>query len=217
MSQGVKRYETRGAEFIRLPGVDGYRGPLAIHAAKKKFKPLDYPVLCRQLSIDGLQLPDGLVYGAALCVVDLIGIQRTENVRRNLSSRELMYGDYSDGRYAMESANLRKLASPELLTGHQGLFYWDVPEALSNMLSLQRCDGQIDVPACYCHKKNGKPAHSTHCSALRKRIGAAANKKSRCPNAGMEWKMRGLSTITVRLCSQCYHAAKKAQHNATFQ
>jgi hypothetical protein len=188
MSQGVKRLDTRGKEFIALPGVSQYRGPLGIHAAKKKFDPLDcHPKLCRQLSQDGLKSPEGLVYGAVLCVVDLVDIARTEKVRESLDRRELLYGDYSDGRFALETTKLRQLELPEPLTGHQGLFYWDVPQRLHSRLYLRRCDGIVEGKAGYC------------------------------PNAGMEWQIHGLNTITVHLCNECCHASRKAHPGLTFE
>jgi hypothetical protein len=135
MAEGHKLYETRAEEFINLPGVRKYRGPLAIHAAKKKFDPLDYePTLCRQLSRDGLKTPEGLVYGAVLAIVDLVEIHHTENLWNKLSEKELIYGNYSAGRYALETTNLRRLAIPRLVIGHQGLFFWEVPMELQHLL-----------------------------------------------------------------------------------
>jgi hypothetical protein len=141
MYMGLKTYETRDERFI-LPGVKRYRGPLAIHAAKKTFDPLDYdPRLCSQLAKDGLKTPENLVYGAVLCVLDLVDIVPTAQVRGSLDARELMYGDYSTGRCALQTTNLRQLEIPELVKGHQGLFYWDVPSRLTQKLALTPCEG----------------------------------------------------------------------------
>ncbi len=191
MSQGVKKRETRGKEFIALPGVRTYRGPLGIHAAKKKFDPLDYhPKLCRQLAKDGLKSPEGLAYGAMLCVVDLVDIAPTEQVRGSLDARELLYGDYSDGRFVLETTNLRQLDVPNPVVGHQGLFYWNVPSHVAEKMSLASCEGVWD------------PNDS---------------KNALCQNAGMEWHIQGLGAVSVRLCNECYQQAKRVHPGVTFQ
>ncbi len=185
MQHEHKKYETRNGGFINLPGVRKYRGPIAIHSAKQKFDPLDYePQFGRQLKQDGLR-PEGLVYGAILAVADWTEIHRTEDVRGNLSQKELMYGNYEDERFAIEITNLRRLATPMLVRGHQGLFYWDVPPDLADELRLSKCD-------CVTCPNAGMPWRVT---------------VPRVP--GKERQECGSSVCIFRFCSDCYNARKK--------
>jgi hypothetical protein len=124
--RGLKRWETRGH-------VIEYRGVIAIHAAKKKFRSEDYwPELRRQLLMDGVD-PFGLVYGAVLCFVDIVDRRRTEEIRDVLDARERIYGNYDDHRHAYELLHLVPLAKPIPLVGHQGIFHWPEGKAIYEM------------------------------------------------------------------------------------
>jgi hypothetical protein len=99
-------------------------GPLAIHAAKKKFNPDDYErAFVAQLEQDGVDWRH-LDYGCVLCIVDVLACRKTETVREQISPRERMYGNYGDGRWAWQTKMLRKLEQPIPFLGHQGLFAW---------------------------------------------------------------------------------------------
>lgn len=114
--RGLKEYETRSWAFPP--------GPLAIHAARKKFFPFEHRSdFIEQLRLDGVDM-QALDYGAVLCIVDVIAAHKTERVRDQLSERERLYGDYDDGRFAMQTRLLRVLDQPFPLIGHQGLFGW---------------------------------------------------------------------------------------------
>jgi hypothetical protein len=43
----------------------------------------------------------------------------------DISGNELLFGDYSDGRYAWELANVKPLAEPVPARGRQGLWDWE--------------------------------------------------------------------------------------------
>lgn len=127
MARGFKRNETRH-------WLTSYRGPLAIHAAKKKFKNSDYEHGFISF-LRGRGLLENPGCGEVLCIVDLKKIPRTELAKRDASFEELELGDYSEGRYAWVTDNLRTLPKPYPLTGHQGLFDWEVPKELEYLLS----------------------------------------------------------------------------------
>jgi hypothetical protein len=117
IKRGLKLYETRGWTC-------DYRGTIAIHAAKKKYKCMEYSAeFRRQLLMDSVD-EYWLKYGVVLCFVDVIGCHPVEDVRGKLSGRELQYGDYSDGRFAWQLENVRVLPKPIELTGRQGFFHW---------------------------------------------------------------------------------------------
>ena len=127
---GLKGYETRH-------WTTNYRGPLAIHAAKRVFnvKIHDPWILeaCNQLSKAGC--PHYVVdYGKVLCVADLTDCVPTGRVRDRIAARELFWGDFrnqgDDGkpRFAWALKNVRPIPGylrPEV-TGRQGLF--DIPD-----------------------------------------------------------------------------------------
>ena len=132
---GIKPYETRGWST-------NYRGPLAIHAAKKVFDyrhyPLDYyQEVCRQLKHAGCP-SYALDYGKILCVVDVVDCVPTGTLRGRIGGAEFWgvfrdVGDDGKKRYALKLACLR-LIDPlkrPLVTGRQGFF--NVPD---NILQL---------------------------------------------------------------------------------
>jgi hypothetical protein len=132
----LKRFETRSDISVRNTGIKRRVGQsIAIHAAKKKFNPWDYHNdFAKQLSSDGLKTIDSLVYGAVLCIVELVEVTESWQVRKYLDPRELMYGNYDDGRYALKLDNVRPLPVPYMLRGHQGIFKWDVPAEFEHLL-----------------------------------------------------------------------------------
>ncbi|HLJ25290.1 MAG TPA: ASCH domain-containing protein [Candidatus Angelobacter sp.] len=131
MAKGLKHVETR-------PWYTHYRGPLAIHAAKKRFNPNKYSPefahLCRKVNF----WPDNLAYGRLLCIVDLIACHRTEAFVP--LADEKPWGNYENGRFAWVTNNLRVLPIPLQVTGRQGLFNWQVPILLEDLLSERKAE-----------------------------------------------------------------------------
>jgi activating signal cointegrator 1 len=102
---GEKRVETR--EWTTK-----YRGPLAIHATTK------LPPRWLGVSRHSDTFTDGIAdvlnvrrdhvqtamrnlpYGAVVCIVRLVAIERTSDVREILCERERIFGNYENGRYA---------------------------------------------------------------------------------------------------------------------
>lgn len=115
---GGKRFETRSWSTK-------YRGPLAIHAAK------GFPAWAKECceeefykpALDGLALPLGMV--VATC--RLVNVHHVEDVRCQLSKREIAFGNYDDGRFAWELSGVRMLAIPLPAKGSLGLWSWQPP------------------------------------------------------------------------------------------
>lgn len=118
---GEKEYETRG-------WWTGYRGPLLIHAAKRKHitemaELLDYGDeyanamrVFAEIDFDDLkdsakriikEMPFGKIIGR----VDLVDCIKTDKIVAQISEKERDFGNYETGRYAW------KLANPVAFTG----------------------------------------------------------------------------------------------------
>lgn len=148
---GAKRYETR-------PWATTYRGPIAIHAAKKDIfevlRTLPVPLVAemkRRIQAEWKDLPTGAVIATAE-LVNVLHIVRNpgtdvdaakripvgaESLTTNKhdpdfghfiipTKRELMFGDWTPGRYAWEIANV-KIITPVKARGKQGLWEWSMP------------------------------------------------------------------------------------------
>lgn len=136
---GAKQFETRSWPTK-------YRGPIAIHAAKKPFDTDCY--LDRELHVfaSALGLPDiysfeKLPYGAVIATAELVGchrilnngsgkklsayLQRANYAREYIQGNELLFGDWTPGRYAWELQDVKLLATPIPAKGKQGLWNWE--------------------------------------------------------------------------------------------
>ncbi len=118
---GLKTIETRG-------WATPYRGPLAIHAAKRWGRE-QKEFLARERA-NGRLLGD-IPLGAIVAVARLAEIQRTVGLVGVATPIERLYGDYSPGRYGWILADVRALKTPIQFRGAQGLF--DVPDRLIEM------------------------------------------------------------------------------------
>lgn len=138
VARELKCYETRDSPCTDF-------GPIAIHAAKRKFRDPDMTREARtQMLMDEVD-PFTLQYGVVLCVAEVVGCRRVEVVRGQLSLRELLYGNYNSTclqcqgdkfncskcnetgiiqRYAWRLANVRRFPNPVTLKGHQKFYYW---------------------------------------------------------------------------------------------
>lgn len=139
-ASGAKIFETRGRAIQ-------YRGPIAIHAAKKPFDtaPFFGSELC--LFANALGLPDiysfdELPYGAIIATTEIIGcypiVSRTriygkgveaviykKGERVSITSDELLFGDWRPGRFAWEVDERKILPEPVYVSGKQGLWNWE--------------------------------------------------------------------------------------------
>lgn len=123
MRLGLKKYETRDDIPIWR---SKYRGPIAVHHAKKKFKPEEYDAdWIQEITVDGLL--DDLLYGVVSCIVDLVEIRKSESMDY-VSEVERRYGNYEPNRLVLVTQNLRVLPQPIPFKGHQGWIAWPVPQ-----------------------------------------------------------------------------------------
>lgn len=123
---GLKEIETRG-------WATKYRGPMAIHAAKKiiPFEELfdDLNFIQRALIMDAICREygdyDKMPTGAIIATGVLGDVQTTEVLRDKIRPVEMACGDYSDGRFGWMFKDVEKLAEPVYVKGQQGLWNWE--------------------------------------------------------------------------------------------
>ncbi len=115
-----------------------YRGPIAIHAAKRRtaaemvniLRGPDWIHWMRAARKHGLPIDDprrmigmgGLPRGYIVAVADISDVVRIDPLTRPLSDREIAFGDYTTGRYRWDLKNVRALREPMPLCGRQGLW-----------------------------------------------------------------------------------------------
>jgi hypothetical protein len=137
MALDLKRYETRGRQTH-------HRGPLVIHAAKcwmdyqQNFAfemPAEHWVAFKYAGI--MSMPTDLPMGALVAVVDVVDCVRVESLtlppapdrpHYGLSDEERFWGNYSPGRWAWITTNVRRFKTPIPWRGYQYLF--DVPDEI---------------------------------------------------------------------------------------
>ena len=121
---GHKKHETRSWPT-------SYRGPLAIHAAKR---PIDFDTRAwlAQLSelYQGIDIPvddESYPLGVIVCTCKLVAVHSTLEAYQKVSIVDASFGDYTPGRYAWELSDVQKLEPPIPVRGAQGLWEWIQP------------------------------------------------------------------------------------------
>jgi hypothetical protein len=143
---GLKPWETRGWSTT-------YRGPLALHAAKREWNDIDpwhaeasERLMRRCSDLISEVNPQAelmhharakkylhervLVFGAIVCIADVTGCENTGLLRSRIPPEHEFWGDFSDGRYAFKLANVRLLDRPLPWRGQQGFFDVDLGSAI---------------------------------------------------------------------------------------
>lgn len=124
---GEKQYETRHWSTH-------YRGLLAIHAAKRQptkaeVEALSYRLnpIVRKLTRNPVEhyLFNELPYGAVLCIVNLVDVVSTQQVRVSTKERDL--GNYAPGRCAWKMELVEVFPKPIPAKGAQGFWNWARP------------------------------------------------------------------------------------------
>lgn len=114
IAEEVKRIETRSWPTT-------YRGPIAIHAAKKPVDYFDYPHLFNLLPTEHDEMP----FGAVVVIANLIDcVQMTPEFIAQQSETELKCGDWKPGRFAWVLEIIRPVVPPIPATGGQKLWSW---------------------------------------------------------------------------------------------
>jgi hypothetical protein len=62
--------------------------------------------------------------GCGLCVVKFLGCRKAEDVRGQLSAKELAFGDYGDSRFAWMTEYVERWGAPTPAVGHLGFWNW---------------------------------------------------------------------------------------------
>lgn len=132
LAYGVKKYETRS-------WATNYRGPIAIHAAKKwpsdVFGMLIQAdntdtlfALYKAIETAGYDPHDdaSMPLGAIVATAELVDCRPiTRQLIAEQTGTELLLGDWREGRFAWEFRNMRMLPEPVPTKGHQGLWNWE--------------------------------------------------------------------------------------------
>ena len=84
--------------------------------------------------------------GSGLCVVKFIGCRYTQDVRAQLSAKEVLFGDYSDGRFAWFTEFVELWETPTPKTGHLGFWEWQVTASLTSHLSDEGAAAKGEKP-----------------------------------------------------------------------
>lgn len=127
---GEKRIETRSWSTR-------HEGVIAIHAAKS------FPRLAQEICVNedvfnealrrhGYLFPSDLPTGAIIGTARLIGCRRTEDISAQLSTQELEFGDYHEGRFAWFLSDW--IAIPETIPCRGALGLWTVPPDIEKAL-----------------------------------------------------------------------------------
>jgi len=123
MAHRFKRIETRHWST-------SYRGPLIIHAAKRKMDMIHDEAVMDFESMD-IKWIDGLPFGALVCLVCLVDVLKIHDVdlyEYDFGERELSHGDFSIGCFAWVTDHIKTFKEPIPFKGSQGFF--NVPDDL---------------------------------------------------------------------------------------
>lgn len=115
---GMKRVETRSWGTA-------YRGPIAIHAAKRWT--LEEREI-HELEVRSGAMPAEIPLGAVVAVARLVAVHATLAIAPRISAEELRWGNYAAGRFGWELEDIEPLAEPVPFRGMQGLF--EIPDDL---------------------------------------------------------------------------------------
>jgi hypothetical protein len=116
----LKRFETRSWSTT-------YRGPIAIHAAKKWNRSLR--TTCKHIMRHYDVNLDSPPLGAFVAIAELVEIYPTARIRDTLSLQERDFGDYSSNRFAWQLENIQAIESVPA-RGYQGIWNLDTETIL---------------------------------------------------------------------------------------
>ncbi len=141
MADQFKRFETRSWSTL-------YRGLLAIHATIHF--PREARELCWQepfrgaLRQSGYKTPEELPRGVIVAIGWLEGVYPTVLLVRKgrIKAMEHAFGDYSPDRFGWQVSRIHKLAQPIPARGRQGLWNWEYPPAVADIIR-EISDGQF--------------------------------------------------------------------------
>jgi hypothetical protein len=131
---GRKQYETRH-------WATSYRGPIAVHAAKKVCTDIS-PELREILEDEfGGHWAVELPRGALIATAKLVRCLRTTDLMGLLSDEEYAQGNFEPGRFGWGTENMLALPRPIPFIGRQGIF--NVPDELFGRLPAPAAQGSL--------------------------------------------------------------------------
>lgn len=125
---GAKTIETRSWST-------SYRGPIAIHAAKRTNELIEIFVKNSELYADvralrefqGKKIAEAFPLGSVVATARLVDCLPSEKIT-DLSSSNLILGDFSPGRFGWILKDIKALPEPLPYRGRQGLF--EIPDSV---------------------------------------------------------------------------------------
>jgi hypothetical protein len=110
-----------------------YRGPIAIHAARRLDVAGAPERLCQ--AAGGRDWRDRVPLGAIVAVATLKEVRPAAWAAERSTRANLAAGNFTAGRFAWRLVDVRPLRAPIALCGRQGLFNWTPPAALELLLA----------------------------------------------------------------------------------
>lgn len=171
IAAGIKIHETRAWSTA-------YRGPVAIHAAKRFKKDerdlawsfMGIESIAKALATVGVNSLDDFPRGAIVAVADLIYVESTIRQRKRVSADDHLLGNWDDGRFAWGFTRVVPMPWPIPWSGSQGMWNWDhqryfdtaswqlkewTQEIRGPRQEIKQVCGQMGIlcPACYAQQK----------------------------------------------------------------
>jgi hypothetical protein len=136
---GLKNIETRGWST-------NYRGPLAIHAAKRPISRATREDARELLEAMDRLFPEHVMpFGAVIATTHLKDVRATEELVQYISEQERTAGDYRPGRFGWSLQGTERLETPAPWRGQQGFF--GVPDELLPPPTIDAIEGgTLDRP-----------------------------------------------------------------------
>lgn len=134
VAHGLKHFETRS-------WYTGYRGTLAIHAAKRKADKYELnPTIIKALTDIGFQRLSELPYGCVVCTCLLVDCEPTARVVnrtyfKEIAATEIHFGDFTPGRFAWQLDTVIRVNDMPA-KGSQGFWEWQPEGAIEALPSF---------------------------------------------------------------------------------
>jgi hypothetical protein len=114
---GAKKIETRSFNTH-------YRGELLIHSSLRIWKGF-YELIATKPFSKYIKADSQLILGCIVGKVNLVGVERTEDLLKTLSADEKAFGDYSPGRYGWILEDAEMFDKPIGARGNLGIWNYE--------------------------------------------------------------------------------------------
>lgn len=133
IAAGLKTIETRH-------WATKYRGPIAIHAAKRRIDNemavalADHPIIASFFKAIGIDchadVNQTFPFGAIVSVATLTDCVPTSELRDSISTANAALGNFEDGRFGWVLKQIHRIDPPIPQLGRQGIFNCDIPPGI---------------------------------------------------------------------------------------